>query len=69
MKLLANTSAQPYAGAVSIADKINVASDPDRPPPDFQRGQFDDRLPVSPVGEATQSFGLPDTASPEGSVI
>ena len=69
MKLLANTSAMPYAGAISIADKINVASDPDRPPPDFNRGQFDDRLPVSPVGEATQSFSLPDTASPEGSVI
>jgi hypothetical protein len=69
MKLLANTSAQPYAGAVSIADKINVQSDPDRPPPDFQRGQFDDTLPVSPVGQQTQSFSLPDSAAPEGSVI
>ncbi len=69
MKLLANISAQPYAGAVSIADKINVQQDPDRPPPDFQRGQHDDRLPVTPVGEATQTFGLPDSAAPEGSVI
>ncbi len=69
MKLLANISAQPYAGAVSIADKINVQNDPDRPPPDFQRGQFDDRLPVSPVGEQTQTFSLPDTPSPAGSVI
>jgi hypothetical protein len=69
MKLLANISAQPYGGAMSIADKINVQGDPNRPPPDFQRGQFDDRLPVSPVGEQTQSFGLPDTPSPAGSVI
>jgi hypothetical protein len=69
MKLLANTSAMPYAGAVSVADKINVQSDPDRPPPDFNRGQFDDRLPVDPVGQQTQSFSLPDSAAPEGSVI
>src|SRR5258706_5944624 len=69
MKLLANTSAMPYAGAISIADKINVQSDPDRPPPDFQRGQFDDRLPVDSVGQQTQSFGLPDSPSPAGSVI
>jgi len=69
MKLLANTSAQPYGGAMSIADKINVQTDPDRPPPDFQRGQFDDRLPVDSVGQQTQSFGLPDSASPQGSVI
>lgn len=69
MKLLANTSAMPYAGAVSIADKINVQQDPDRPAPDFNRGQFDDRLPVDPVGQQTQSFSLPDSAAPEGSVI
>lgn len=69
MKLLSNTSAMPYSGAVSIADKINVQSDTDRPPPDFQRGQFDDNLPVGQVGQQTQSFSLPDSSAPQGGVV
>lgn len=55
--------ALPYAGGISVADKDNVAQDTDRVPPDFNRGQFDDLIPVSPVGEQTPSPRMPDTDS------
>ncbi len=57
--------ALPVAGGISVADKQNVQADPDRVPPAFQREQFDDRLPVTSVGEQTQAFSLPDTAAPD----
>jgi hypothetical protein len=60
MKRLAMKGAVPYAGAVSIADKINVIGDPDRVPPSFNRQQHDDLLPVGPVGEQTPVPGSPD---------
>lgn len=53
----------PYAGGISINDKANVTQDTDRVPPDFNKGQFDDQLPVSPVGQQTPTPSLPDTDS------
>lgn len=55
--------AVPYAGGTSITDKINQAENTDRVPPDFNRGMFDDLLPVSPVGNQTPAPGNPDTSS------
>jgi hypothetical protein len=52
--------AVPYAGGISITDKTNVATDPDRVPPDFNRGEFDNLLPVGPVGQQTPIPGSPD---------
>lgn len=51
----------PYAGGISNADKANVMQDTDRVPPDFQRTQFDDLLPVGPAGQQSASPSLPDT--------
>lgn len=51
----------PIAGGVSLTDKANVAQDTDRVPPDFNRGQFDDLLPVGPVGQQTPTPGMPDS--------
>lgn len=51
--------AMPYAGGISNADKTNIAQNPDRVPPDFQRGQFDDVL-LGTVGEQSPTPGVPD---------
>ena len=40
----------PYAGGMSIADKILQEQDSDRVPPQFQIGMDDDYLPVAPAG-------------------
>lgn len=50
----------PYAGGISVTDKDNVAQDTDRTPPAFNRSQFDDTLPVGPVGEQTTTGSPPD---------
>lgn len=43
-----------YAGGISIADKIQQESDPDRVQPNFSVGMTDnDFLPVPPVGQET----------------
>lgn len=55
--------AVPYAGGISVSDKNNVVEDTDRVAPDFNKGQFDDTLPVSPVGQQTPTTPLPDTDS------
>lgn len=56
----------PYAGGISVTDKVNVAQDPDRAPPEFNKHQFDDLLPVGPVGEQTPTPGSPDLSSSDG---
>lgn len=50
----------PYAGGISAGDKDTVASNSDRVPPAFNRNQFDDLLPVGPVGEQTPVLSPPD---------
>ena len=35
--------AGPYAGGISVADKLARQCDPDRPKPDFWRGMWDNR--------------------------
>lgn len=51
----------PYAGGISASDKQSVAEDTDRVAPDFNRGQFDDLLPVGPEGQQTPTGAVPDT--------
>jgi len=51
----------PYAGGISVSDKVSVETDTDRVPPSFNRGQFDDLLPVGPAGEQTPQPAMPDT--------
>lgn len=60
---LATGAIPPPAGGISIADKTANVEDPDRVPPDFNRGQFDDLLPVGPVGQQTPTPGAPDASS------
>jgi hypothetical protein len=57
--------APPYAGGISVNDKTQVADDPDRVPPDFNRGQFDD-LVLGGVGQQMPTPGEPDQENPEG---
>lgn len=40
----------PYAGGISVTDKINQEGDGDRVPPQFQVGMEDNFLPVAPAG-------------------
>lgn len=42
-----------YAGGISQADKASNVLDTDRTPPAFNRGEFDNYLPESPVGQQT----------------
>jgi hypothetical protein len=56
----------PYSGGISVADKVNNAQDPDRVPPEFNKHQFDDLLPVGPVGEQTPTPGSPDNQNSDG---
>lgn len=51
----------PYAGGISNTDKEQNVEDADRAPPSFNRGQFDDLLPVGPVGEQTPLGSSPDS--------
>lgn len=52
--------ALPYAGGISNSDKQNVASNPDRVPPSFNREQFDDLL-LGDTGNQTPTPAAPDT--------
>lgn len=50
----ARSGALPYAGGISIADKLQNELDADRVPPNFSIGLTDDDfMPVSPVGNET----------------
>ncbi len=49
-KAVALSGATPYAGGISVTDKVNQAEDPDRVPPQFQIGQDDNYIPVAPSG-------------------
>ena len=51
----------PYAGGVSIQDKTNQVLNTDRVPPDFNKNQFENLLPVGPVGNQTPTPGAPDS--------
>jgi hypothetical protein len=53
--------ALPYAGGISVSDKNNVVEDSDRVAPDFNKGQFDDLLPVNPAGNQIPDATPPDT--------
>lgn len=51
------SGAKPYAGGLSIADKIQNELDTDRVPPQFGISMDDNYLPVAPVGnEGTPSL-------------
>lgn len=45
----------PYAGGISIADKLQQEQNEDRVNPQFQIGMDDDFLPVSPAGNESSS--------------
>jgi len=55
--------AMPYAGGISIDDKMNRVLNPDRVPPQFNLLMFDDLLPESPVGNQTPFPGSPDSGN------
>lgn len=57
--------AMPYAGGISISDKINVQADTDRVQPSFNIGLMDNiTIPVGPVGNETPTQpGGGDTGS------
>lgn len=46
----------PYAGAISIADKMRQESNSDRVPPQFQIGMFDNWSPVPPTGNESENY-------------
>lgn len=47
----------PYAGGISVADKLGQEQDDDRVPPQFNVGMDDNLLPVPPSGNETESQG------------
>jgi len=61
-KAVSRSGAKPFAGGLSIADKINRENDPDRVQPGFVLGGDTNYLPVAPVGnEGTpQPLNQPD---------
>lgn len=54
----------PYAGGLSIADKIQNENNPDRMQPQFNIGMEDNYLPVAPVGNE----GTPSPAADESDI-
>lgn len=59
-KAAATGAGLPYAGGISIADKLQQETDGDRAPPQFQIGMDDDFLPVGPAGnEDEETSGAP----------
>src|SRR5258708_31720934 len=46
--------AMPYAGGISVADKISQQDNPDRVTPQFQIGMMDDLIPGFPAGNETE---------------
>lgn len=52
-KAAMNGASAPYAGGISVADKIRQEADRDRVAPQFQIGMTDDFLPVAPAGNET----------------
>lgn len=47
----------PYAGGISISDKLEQEMNEDRVPPSFNLGMDDDDLPVTPSGNETEISG------------
>lgn len=48
-------SAMPYAGGISLTDKLNQEQNSDRVSPQFTIGMQDDLLPLPPIGPETMS--------------
>ena len=59
---MARGGAIPYAGGISQSDKDTQVQDTDRVPPNFNRGEFDNLLPVSPQGQQTPAARPPDAS-------
>lgn len=53
-KANARGGAPPYAGGISVQDKISQELDPDRVQPQFQLGMDDNLLPIGPAGNENQ---------------
>jgi hypothetical protein len=47
----------PYAGGISIVDKLNQEQNQDRVQPQFQIGMEDNLLPVTPAGNLSSVPG------------
>lgn len=56
----------PYAGGISLTDKLNQEQDGDRVSPQFTLGMEDDLLPLPPVGPETMSENQEFIAEQEG---
>lgn len=54
------SGAMPYAGGISVADKIAAENDTDRVPPNFNIGMDDNYLPVAPAGNEGQPIIVQD---------
>ena len=55
----ATIGAAPYAGGISIQDKMRQEQDPDRVTPSFNIGMEDNLIPVGPVGNETSTGQQP----------
>jgi hypothetical protein len=51
-------SSTPYAGGISISDKLQQVQDTDRVAPQFNIGMDDNYLPLSPAGNETDTDGI-----------
>ena len=58
-KSATNGAGLPYAGGISIVDKQEQEQDGDRVPPQFQLGQDDNYIPVSPAGPNPMVYPTP----------
>ena len=58
----ARSGALPYAGGISIADKVQQELDLDRVPPSFNREMDTNYLPVAPVGNEGTPLPTEDNA-------
>jgi hypothetical protein len=58
-------AAMPYAGGISIADKVTQVEDTDRVPPQFNLAWGDNLLPIGPAGQQTPTPGSPEFSAPE----
>ena len=50
----------PYAGGISISDKLNQEMNNDRVPPQFNIGMDENLLPIGPAGNETEDNANPD---------
>ncbi len=64
VQAIARSGAMPYAGGISVSDKITRELDPDRVAPQFNLDMEDNYLPVAPVGNegAPQPIDPSDTS-------